>query len=98
MRVWHASVALKTVQDRVVCAEETPGQMCAQRMLNDVCKSLPFSINLVTFNHTVLESDHGDVEAACYSCCSVGPDPTVGGQHHHLHPTRQGTCTGEGGL
>ena len=48
--------------------------------------------------HTVLESDHGDVEAACYSCCSVGPDPTVGGQHHHCHLTQQGTCTDEGGL
>ena len=37
MRMRHASVALKTVQDRVVYAEETPDQECAQRMLNDVC-------------------------------------------------------------
>ena len=35
MRMWHASVALKTVQDRVVCAEETPDHVCAQRILND---------------------------------------------------------------
>ena len=47
---------------------------------------------------TVLESDHGDDEAACYNCCSVGPDPTAGGQHHHCHLTQQGTCTDEGGL
>jgi len=39
-----------------------------------------------------------DVEAACYSCCSVGPGPTVGGQHYHGHLTRQGTPTEEGGL
>ena len=51
-----------------------------------------------TNRDTVLESDHGEAEVVCYSCCSVGPDPTVGGQHHHLYPTRQGTCTGEGGL
>ena len=50
--------------------------------------------------HTVLERPLGDVEAACYSCCSVGPDPTVGGQHYHGHLTwrNQGTCTNEGEL
>ena len=48
----------------------------------------------------MLERDHWDVEAACYSCCSVGPDPTVGGQHYHGHLTQrnQGTCTNEGEL
>ena len=48
--------------------------------------------------HTVLESDHGDVEAACYSCSSVGPDPIVGGQHYHCHLTQQGTRSDEGEL